>query len=425
MSAVDPSLSPLVRLEGVSKRYVKYDDLPLLLSRLKFRARNKKSFLWALKDISLDVGPGETVGVIGRNGSGKSTMLRMLAGVTAPSLGSVTVQGRVAPLIAVGVGFHPELTGRENVYVNGSILGLSRKEIDAKFDDIVAFAEIEDFIDTPVKFYSSGMFVRLGFSVAVAANPEVLLVDEVLAVGDFAFQQKCFDRMAEIQAQGTIVLVVSHNITAIRRLCQRVMVLHYGESKFSGSVEEGISIYHELLSPQYALTGQTGDAPIELSSMRMLNDDGTPTAHARSGQDVTLRIEVRFLRAVEEATFSVSLRAESGQLVYAESTYRTGRRRFNAGETATFEARLPLRVTTGTYVVRTSVAWGNDPSERQSALPLNFYVSGRAGAKGFADLGATLDVEGGTLLTLSPNGRDPLEDERPVVAPSAEPDSSS
>jgi ABC-type polysaccharide/polyol phosphate transport system ATPase subunit len=423
VSAVHPSSAPLVRLEDVSKRYVKYDDVPLLLSRLKFRAKNKKTFLWALKDVSLDVGPGETVGVIGRNGSGKSTMLRMLAGVTAPTLGTVTVQGRVAPLIAVGVGFHPELTGRENVYVNGSILGLSRKEIDAKFDDIVAFAEIEDFIDTPVKFYSSGMFVRLGFSVAVAANPEVLLVDEVLAVGDFAFQQKCFDRMAEIQAQGTIVLVVSHNITAIRRLCQRVMVLHYGESRFTGSVEEGISIYHELLSPQYAITAQAGGAPIELSRMQMLDGDGAPTAHARAGEDVILRIEARFLRAVEEATFSVSLRTESGQLVYSESTYRTGRRRFAAGETATFEARLPLRITTGSYVARTSVAWGNDPSERLSPLPLNFFVSGRAGPRGFADLGATLNVAGGTLLTPSPNGHDPLEDERILPAPSAEPES--
>ena len=218
-----PSVVPAVRLSGVSKRYVKFDDVPLLVTRLRFRAKNKRTHLWALRDVDLEVGPGETVGVIGRNGFGKSTMLRILAGVTAPTTGVVSVAGRVAPLISVGVGFHPELTGRENVYVNGTILGMSRKDIDRRFDDIVEFSEVGDFIDTPVKFYSSGMFVRLGFSVAVASSPDVLLLDEVLAVGDFAFQQKCFERIGEIQKQGTIVLMVSHNIDAVRRLCSRVL----------------------------------------------------------------------------------------------------------------------------------------------------------------------------------------------------------
>jgi ABC-type polysaccharide/polyol phosphate transport system ATPase subunit len=422
LSAVDRTSGPFVRLEGVSKRYVKYDDLPLLISRLKFRAKNKKTFLWALKDVSLDVKAGETVGVIGRNGSGKSTMLRMLAGVTAPTKGTVAVRGRVAPLIAVGVGFHPELTGRENVYVNGTILGLNRKEIDARFDDIVAFAEIEEFIDTPVKFYSSGMFVRLGFSVAVAANPEVLLVDEVLAVGDFAFQQKCFDRMAEIQSQGTIVLVVSHNIAAIRRLCQRVMVLHYGEARFSGSIEDGISVYHELLSPQYALGAEGKRPAVELSGLQMLDSNGVRTAHVTAGDDVLFRFEARFLRDVEAATFSVGVRSDAGQLVYSESTYRTGRRRFAEGECAVFEARVPMRVTTGSYIVRVSVAWGDDPSERLSALPINFFVSGRAGPRGLADLGATLNVDGGTLLTSPAGGRDPLADDRPAVETPPEPE---
>ena len=169
---------PIIRLAGVGKRYLKYEDEPMLLTRaLRLRHRTRRSQLWAVRDVSFELHPGDSVGVIGRNGSGKSTLLQMLAGVTSPTEGTITVGGRVAPLVSVGVGFHPELTGRENVYVNGTILGLSRAEIDARFDAMVEFSGIEAFIDTPVKFYSSGMYVRLGFAVAVEAIPDVLLVD--------------------------------------------------------------------------------------------------------------------------------------------------------------------------------------------------------------------------------------------------------
>src|SRR5207302_5234688 len=194
-----------------------------------------------------EVQSGECIGVIGRNGSGKSTLLQMVAGVTSPTEGTVRVRGRIAPLVSVGVGFHPELTGRENVYVNGTILGLTRAEIDRRFDSILDFSGIHAFIDTPVKFYSSGMFVRLGFAVAVEATPDVLLVDEVLAVGDVAFQLKCFRRMAEIREQGTTVVVVSHNLNAIRQLCDRALVLHDGTMRHDGDVDDGIGIYHSLL----------------------------------------------------------------------------------------------------------------------------------------------------------------------------------
>src|SRR5438105_3898304 len=180
----------------------------LVTAALQFRNRTRRSRLWAVRHVDLDVAPGECVGVIGRNGSGKSTLLQMIAGVTAPTEGSVAVHGRVAPLISVGVGFHPELTGRENVFVNGAILGMSRSTIEQRLDDIVEFSEIAAFIDTPVKFYSSGMAVRLGFSVAIYAHPEVLLVDEVLAVGDLSFQLKSYERMMEIRQSGTTILVV-------------------------------------------------------------------------------------------------------------------------------------------------------------------------------------------------------------------------
>ncbi|MGH9084268.1 MAG: ABC transporter ATP-binding protein, partial [Acidimicrobiales bacterium] len=221
MSFDERSSQPVIELRGAGKQYTKYEDAPMLLNRiLSYRpGQTRRSKLWAIRGVDLQVEAGETVGVIGRNGSGKSTMLRMLAGVTAPSEGMVAARGRVAPLIAVGVGFHPELTGRENIYVNGTILGLARAEIERKLDDILSFAEIDDFIDTPVKFYSSGMFVRLGFAVAVAARPDILLIDEVLAVGDYAFQAKCYERMDEMRAEGATVLVVSHNLNVVRNLC--------------------------------------------------------------------------------------------------------------------------------------------------------------------------------------------------------------
>ncbi|MHB8467786.1 MAG: ABC transporter ATP-binding protein, partial [Acidimicrobiales bacterium] len=241
-------MTPQISVEGVGKRFVKYEDTPTIVGRIPWPGRTRRSTLWALRGATFDVAPGESVGVIGRNGSGKSTLLRMLAGVTAPTEGRVRIAGRVAPLIAVGVGFHPELTGRENVYVNGTVLGLAKDEIDARFDDIVRFAEIKPFIDTPVKFYSSGMFVRLGFAVSVLAEPDVLLVDEVLAVGDINFQLRCFDRMAELQARGTTIVVVSHNLNAVRNMCRRTIVIHDAEMRFDGETNDAISLYHDLLA---------------------------------------------------------------------------------------------------------------------------------------------------------------------------------
>ena len=236
-----------IELAGVGKRYVKYHDAPMLAHALvKLAARSRRDELWALRGIDIAVAEGECVGVIGRNGSGKSTMLQLLGGITAPTEGVVTVRGRVAPLISVGVGFHPELTGRDNVFLNGTILGMTRRQIERRFDSIVDFAEIEDFIDTPVKFYSSGMQVRLGFAVAVQADPNVLLVDEVLAVGDFAFQMKCLRRIDEIRSGGASVLLVSHNLPMVERLCRRSMVLHDGTSRFDGPTSDAIATLHSL-----------------------------------------------------------------------------------------------------------------------------------------------------------------------------------
>jgi lipopolysaccharide transport system ATP-binding protein len=201
------------------------------------------STFWALKDVSFDVHQGDVVGIIGRNGAGKSTLLKILSRITSPSAGTVTVRGRLASLLEVGTGFHPELTGRENIFLNGAILGMKKVEIARRFDEIVAFSEVEQFLDTPVKHYSSGMYVRLAFAVAAHLDPEILIVDEVLAVGDLAFQKKCLGKMGEVSRGGRTVLFVSHNMAAVENLCGRGVVLHQGKVQFDGSSKDAIQHY--------------------------------------------------------------------------------------------------------------------------------------------------------------------------------------
>jgi lipopolysaccharide transport system ATP-binding protein len=213
----------------------------------------ERSF-WALKDVSFDVHAGDTIGIIGANGAGKSTLLKILSRITEPTEGDVRVRGRLASLLEVGTGFHPELTGRENVYLNGAILGMSKAEISSKFDEIVAFSEIGKFLDTPVKRYSSGMYVRLAFAIAAHLDPDVLIIDEVLAVGDAAFQKKCMAKMADARARAKTVVFVSHNVAAVESLCNRAVVLRDGKMVYAGATKEALDYYHH---PQ----GQEGSAP--------------------------------------------------------------------------------------------------------------------------------------------------------------------
>jgi lipopolysaccharide transport system ATP-binding protein len=215
-------------------------------SRRRSEAKNKCAFL-ALDDVSFDERQGDVVGVIGRNGAGKSTLLKILSRITEPSRGHADILGRVGCLLEVGTGFHPELTGRDNVYLNGAILGMRREEIARKFDEIVDFAEIEKFLDTPVKRYSTGMYMRLGFAVAASLDPEILVVDEVLAVGDAAFQKKCLGKMAGVAKEGRTVIFVSHNMPAIQSLCNRCLFIESGRLKIAGSLQDGVSMYHRSL----------------------------------------------------------------------------------------------------------------------------------------------------------------------------------
>ena len=232
----------MVRIEHVSKRFSLRHDRSL--KELVFSALKRKKLadtFMALDDVDLTVRAGETVGLIGFNGSGKSTLLKTVSGVLFPDSGRVMLRGRVAGLIEVGAGFHPDLSGRENVFLNGAILGMSRAQLEERFDDIVAFSEIEEFIDTEVKYYSSGMFLRLAFSVAVHTDPDIFLVDEILSVGDEPFQKKCLERIRELQAAGRTMIVVSHELEMLERLCTRIVVLRKGRTVFDGDPAEAVA----------------------------------------------------------------------------------------------------------------------------------------------------------------------------------------
>ena len=401
-------MTAAISLSGVGKRFIKYDDAPLLVSAALRRSR--RSTLWALRGADLEIAPGERVGVIGRNGAGKSTLLQLLAGVTAPTEGVVRVSGRVAPLISVGVGFHPELTGRENVYVNGMVLGLTRPQIERRFDEIVAFAEIEEFLDTPVKFYSSGMYVRLGFAVAVQAEPDVLVVDEVLAVGDLAFQMKCADRMAEIAAGGTTVVVVSHNLNAIRTLCPRSVLVDGGRLVADGPTVQVIGRYHEVLArpPSAGAPDAEVDADAaRVTSWELLDASGAPTTTLAAGDDVAFVLETVFPAGATSVVHGITVLTEDGDPVYSDSNRWTPVATVEPGGTTRCEIRLGADLPTGSYLAVGGVevdAYGGSPGARSGfagtgtgarvsgSEPLLFYVAGRDTVAGRADLRGTFTV---------------------------------
>jgi ABC-type polysaccharide/polyol phosphate transport system ATPase subunit len=390
----------VISLRDVGKRFTKYDDHPTMLGALRRGRRTTRSHLWAVRGVDLDVQRGESVGVLGRNGAGKSTMLQMLAGVTAPTEGVVRVRGQVAPLISVGVGFHPELTGRENVYVNGTILGMSRAAVDRKFDDIVQFAELESFIDTPVKFYSSGMFVRLGFSVAVEAEPDILLIDEVLAVGDFAFQLRCFERMEAIRTGGTTLVVVSHNLNAVRGFCDRTVLLHKGEKVFDGPTFEGIGRYYQLLgqAPKDEDDGPGGAEretdTLVIEGFELRAATGRPTAHLSSGDECVFRIHARALADVAEPFVGFTIASESGVAVYSDTNVSDPLPDLRAGEKVSFDITVRADLATGGFTASSSVhrRRGEGSVLLARAEPLQFFVSGRGLVSGLADLGGKFSL---------------------------------
>jgi len=401
-------------LEGVSKRYQLgarslREVVPTPRAWLKRppQAGNGVGprYIWALNDISFSIRRGEALGIIGPNGAGKSTVLKLLAGVTSPTKGQVNVFGRVSPLIEVGAGFHPDLTGRENVYLNGAILGLSRREIQRKFDEIVEFSGLADFMDTPVKRYSSGMYMRLGFSVSAHVEPEVLLVDEVLAVGDYAFQRKCLGWMENYRRNGTVVFV-SHNLEAVRSLCERTLLLNRGEILLDASTEEAIAGYHALLSGQqlkereFAREGNleqracTGEA--EILRVWLSDEEDKEIFAVKSGALVSICCEVRFHRTVEEPIFGFFIAGGDGTVVYDFNTQQqnlsTGR--YEAGEVVRLRFSQPLPLAEGSYQLNLGITRGDLRAYccwKQNAL--TFFVHDDSRCKGIVSLRSRLQIE--------------------------------
>lgn len=316
--------------------------------------RSKKGssdLVWALKDINFEVKQGEVLGIIGRNGAGKSTLLKILSRVTGPTTGDIKVKGRIASLLEVGTGFHPELTGRENIFLNGAILGMSKMEIKSKFDEIVDFSGVERYIDTPVKRYSSGMYVRLAFAVAAHLEPEILIVDEVLAVGDAEFQKKCLGKMKDVSGQGRTVLFVSHNMAAVKGLCKKGIVLENGGMKFLGEAEEAINFYTRS---GYSLTelpiaerkDRKGNGKLIIMDIHFLNSAGTRVSELTSGEYYKIQFHYEKYNDIDvkQLTFVLQFKNDNDEIVTTIATDEQGAVFTEIKSKGYFEVEIPKLV---------------------------------------------------------------------------------
>jgi ABC-type polysaccharide/polyol phosphate transport system ATPase subunit len=341
-----------VQVERASRRYRVHPKPVRTLKDLAVsRGRMPGRDVWALRDVSIEIEPGESVGLIGRNGSGKTTLLRLLAGIMRPTGGRVAVGGRVASLLELGAAFHPEFTGRENVYLNGSIYGLKRRYIDEQLDEIVAFAELERAIDLPVRTYSSGMYMRLGFAIAAHIDADVMLLDEVFAVGDEAFQRKCFGKIFGFKQAGGTIVFVSHEASSVERLCERAVLLRDGRVDFDGATHEAVSRYHYLLAaeqdPEERRSGlsEWGSGEARITACELVGAEGEARAQFLSGEPATMRLTVVAQPGLEPPHVWYELRGEGGLLLAAGSqdTGELGWRDVPGDHVILFELdRLPL-----------------------------------------------------------------------------------
>jgi lipopolysaccharide transport system ATP-binding protein len=354
-----------IEAEGLGKRYV-------LGERGRAGLMRNREELWALRDATFRIERGQAVGVVGHNGAGKTTLLKILSRITVPTAGEARIRGSVGSLLEVGTGFHPELTGRDNVYLNGAILGMRRREIKEKFDEIVAFAEVERFIDTPVKRYSSGMYVRLAFAVAAHLEPDILIVDEVLAVGDQSFQRKCLGKMGEVSSEGRTVLFVSHNMTAIRSLTPRAIWLDHGRIAADGETERVVSEYLAATAgPEEGLIDLSGETfrrgakatagRARFESLALLSSDGEPVTHVRQDEPLRFRVDFSVREPVRFLELYVRVKTTLGMWIFAsfseqhEGALQPGR----YTTTCTFEDH---RLMPGRYGVEL-IARGADPED--------------------------------------------------------------
>lgn len=316
----------VIKVENLSKLYFIGDRAPYSLRemltgffRISYRP-SKKNELWALRDMSFEVNDGETLGIIGRNGAGKSTLLKILSRITKPTSGTAEIRGRVASLLEVGTGFHNELSGRENIFLNGAILGMKRVEIEKRFDEIVAFSEIEKFLDTPVKHYSSGMYMRLAFSIAAHLDPEVLIVDEVLAVGDIEFQKKCLGKMDEVSRSGRTVLFVSHNLGSLAQICNKGLLLQNGRLVLHGTIEEAVGRYLGNVETQQHFKLNEADSKREMQIVEafVTNNDHRVVTEVPHNEEFCMEFKVRIERVLRGSLFCVALLNKYKERVFTE-----------------------------------------------------------------------------------------------------------
>jgi lipopolysaccharide transport system ATP-binding protein len=340
------------------------EDPYLQIGDVNDREKYGGDYVWALQDISFEVNKGDIIGIIGKNGAGKSTLLKLLSQVTGPTTGSINIKGRIAALLEVGTGFHPELTGRENIFLNGAILGMTKEEINAKIDEIIDFSGVAKYIDTPVKRYSSGMMVRLGFAVAAHLEPEILVVDEVLAVGDAEFQKKCLGKMKDVAGEGRTVIFVSHNMASIRNLCQKGVVLSKGEISFSGDVEDAISAYlcknvksSDQLESKVNETDRlinTGEAKV--TEIQLINSSNKADNKLAYQERFTIRLALDIFKKIENINLSIEVVTKFGESVsYGYSSNNRDLLSFDVGKYE-IEFKLPIDLMPGDYALATGIS---------------------------------------------------------------------
>lgn len=332
----------VIQVDQLSKKYrlgvfgsgTLREDISQLISKMRGKsiapiAKDKRSTgtgdFWALRDIEFSVNEGEILGIIGKNGAGKSTLLKILSQITSPTDGEIKLKGRVASLLEVGTGFHPELTGRENIFLNGAILGMTKEEIKSKLDEIISFSGIEHHIDTPVKRYSSGMKVRLGFAVAAHLEPEILVIDEVLAVGDADFQKKCLGKMKDVSQSGRTVLFVSHNMTAVRSLCSRCILLEEGKLVFEGSPDEAVSRYlggavGQRVSHVWEEKAAPGNEVIKLNSINLVNRNKSENSPISMEDDFAVQLNYNLIESADRYDFTLQFKGPEGEILFATGT---------------------------------------------------------------------------------------------------------
>ena len=423
--------TPVIRFENVSKRFTFSREnsgsmLQTIFSGFRRNKQEQDAYLWAVQDVNFDVLPGQCVGIVGRNGSGKSTALKLAARILRPTNGRIVTRGRLSALLELGAGFHQDLSGRENIYLNGSLFGLDKAYIDERFDDIVAFSELDEFIDMPVKHYSSGMYMRLGFSVAIHVDPDILIVDEILAVGDRAFQMKCIDRIQALKESGVTIVFVSHNLDMVRRLCTHLIWLEKGHMKAMGPINEVAEQY-----AAYNRSGSTsthiwakseeferyGSGEIEITAVRLLNKDGEIQSIYQTGDAMTMEIDYFAHEPIKDPEFGVSIARQDG-LVITSPNNRLAQARIDIvvgkGTICYHIHQLPLLaanylVTVAIHDSQLSFAY----DYHQSAYPFRVSIGGTDEHQGVIQIPATweyLSDEDEPANTSSPNTETPIPD---------------